>query len=148
MAKHKIFRDFIAKKGLKSTRQRDVILDCFLSSDDHISIEELYLKLRPEHPGIGYATVYRTLKLFAESGIAREIHFGDGQTRYEHSDEGEHHDHLVCTRCGNIIEFENEAIEKLQEEVAESYGFFVQTHKLELYGHCSKCRVGNPPAGD
>ena len=139
-AKKKIFQDFIASKGLKTTRQRDVILDAFLSSDRHMSIEELYLKLRTKNPRIGYATVYRTLKLFAESGIAREIQFGDGQTRYEHVAEGEHHDHLVCTRCGTIIEFENETIEKLQGEVADSYGFIIETHKLELYGICVKCR--------
>lgn len=139
-AKKKIFREFIAHKGLKSTRQRDVILDAFLSSDRHMSIEELYLKLRAKHPHIGYATVYRTLKLFAESGIAREIQFGDGQTRYEHVNEGEHHDHLVCTGCGTIVEFENESIEKLQDEVAMGYGFLIKTHKLELYGLCAKCR--------
>ncbi|MBI5655816.1 MAG: transcriptional repressor [Geobacter sp.] len=139
-AKKKAFRDFITQKGLKSTRQRDVILDCFLASARHISIEELYLKLRAKNPNIGYATVYRTLKLFAESGIAREIQFGDGQTRYEHATEGEHHDHLVCTRCGKIIEFENETIEKLQEEVAKSHGFLIENHKLELYGVCSLCK--------
>lgn len=139
-AKKKIFHDFITHKGLKTTRQRDVILDAFLSSDRHMSIEDLYLKLRAKHPRIGYATVYRTLKLFAESGIAREIQFGDGQTRYEHVAEGEHHDHLVCTHCGTIIEFENETIEKLQSEVADSYGFIIETHKLELYGICAKCR--------
>ena len=139
-AKKKIFRDFIVEKGLKSTRQRDTILDAFLSSDRHMSIEELYLKLRAKHPNIGYATVYRTLKLFAESGIAREIQFGDGQTRYEHVNEGEHHDHLVCTRCATIVEFENDAIEKLQDEVATSHGFLIERHKLELYGLCPKCR--------
>jgi Fur family ferric uptake transcriptional regulator len=139
-AKKRIFREFITTKGLKTTRQRDAILDAFLSSDRHISIEELYLKLRAKNPRIGYATVYRTLKLFAESGIAREIQFGDGQTRYEHVAEGEHHDHLVCTRCGTIIEFENETIEKLQDDVAGSYGFLIETHKLELYGICEKCR--------
>ena len=139
-AKKKLFHDFITRKGLKSTRQRDIILDCFLSSERHMSIEELYLKLRSKHPGIGYATVYRTLKLFAEAGIANEIQFGDGQTRYEHVSEGEHHDHLVCTRCGAITEFENETIEKLQDQVAENYGFLIETHKLELYGSCSKCR--------
>ena len=138
-AKKKIFQDFISHKGLKSTRQRDIILDAFLSSDRHMSIEELYLKLRSKHPNIGYATVYRTLKLFAESGIARETQFGDGQTRYEHVAEGEHHDHLVCTRCGNIVEFENETIEKLQEEVAATHGFLIERHKLELYGRCQKC---------
>ena len=139
-AKKKLFHDFITRKGLKSTRQRDIILDCFLSSERHMSIEELYLKLRSKHPGIGYATVYRTLKLFAEAGIANEIQFGDGQTRYEHVSEGEHHDHLVCTRCGAITEFENETIEKLQAEVAASHGFLIQTHKLELYGQCAKCQ--------
>lgn len=139
-AKKKIFSDFIAHKGLKSTRQRDLILDFFLSSEQHISIEELYLKLRAKHPGIGYATVYRTLKLFADAGIANEIHFGDGQTRYEHRSEGEHHDHLVCSRCGAIEEFENETIEKLQDEVARTHGFLIETHKLELYGLCEKCR--------
>jgi len=139
-AKKKAFSEFIAQKGLKSTRQRDIILDFFLSSSEHMSLEELYLKLRAKHPAIGYATVYRTLKLFAESGIAREIQFGDGQTRYEHVTEGEHHDHLVCTRCGAIAEFENETIEKLQDEIAAGYGFLIKTHKLELYGLCAKCR--------
>jgi Fur family ferric uptake transcriptional regulator len=138
--KKKAFHDFITQKGLKSTRQRDIILDAFLSSERHLSIEDLYLKLRAKHPSIGYATVYRTLKLFAESGIAREIQFGDGQTRYEHVAEGEHHDHLVCTRCGAIAEFENEAIEKLQDEVASRHDFLIETHKLELYGICGKCR--------
>ena len=139
-AKKKLFHDFITRKGLKSTRQRDIILDCFLSSERHMSIEELYLKLRAKNPNIGYATVYRTLKLFAEAGIANEIQFGDGQTRYEHVSEGEHHDHLVCTRCGAITEFENETIEKLQTEVAVNHGFLIETHKLELYGICAKCR--------
>jgi len=136
----KQFHDFMAGKGLKSTRQRDIVLDAFLASDRHMSTEELYLKVRAKNPTIGYATVYRTLKLFAESGIAREIHFGDGQARYEPAAEGEHHDHLICTRCGAVQEFENEAIERLQQEVADQFGFQVETHKLELYGICAKCR--------
>ena len=137
----KIFHDFVVTKGLKSTRQRDVILDSFLSSKRHTSIEELYRKVRARHPGIGYATVCRTLKLFAQSGIAHEIHFGDRQTRYDHISEGEHHDHLVCTGCGMIAEFENKTIEDLQNAVAESHGFTINSHKLELYGLCSKCRT-------
>jgi Fur family transcriptional regulator, ferric uptake regulator len=139
-ANKKIFADFISQRGLKSTKQRDIILDSFLSSDRHLSIEELYLKLRGKHPNIGYATVYRTLKLFAEAGIAREMQFGDGHTRYEHLGEGEHHDHLVCTRCGSIEEFENETIEQLQAEVAASRGFLIERHRLELYGLCGGCR--------
>lgn len=138
--KQKIFQEFIARKGLKSTRQRDLILQSFLASDRHLSIEDLYLQLREKHPGIGYATVYRTLKLFAESGIAREMQFGDGQTRYEQVEQGEHHDHLICTRCGVITEFANETIEKIQEEVAANHGFLIQTHRLDLYGLCPRCR--------
>jgi Fur family transcriptional regulator, ferric uptake regulator len=138
-AQRTAFKNFIEQKGLKSTRQRDIILEVFLATDQHLSIEELYLKLRAKHPSIGYATVYRTLKLFAESGIAREIHFGDGQTRYEHIAEGEHHDHLVCIRCGRIQEFEDERIEQLQAEVASRHGFRIEMHKLELYGLCANC---------
>jgi Fur family transcriptional regulator, ferric uptake regulator len=139
LSEKQIFQNFASSKGLKSTKQRDTILDCFLSCDQHLSTEELYLKLKESMPGIGFATVYRTLKLFAESGIAREIQFGDGQTRYEHLHAGEHHDHLVCTRCGAILEFENETIEKLQFEVARDHGFTIINHKLELYGICKNC---------
>lgn len=141
--KKKAFRQFIASEGLKSTRQRALILDFFLSSKRHMSVEELYRALRARHPNIGYATVCRTLKLFARSGIAHDIRFGDGQTRYEHLMEGEHHDHLVCTGCGAIAEFENKTIEELQKAVAESHGFIIHSHKLELYGLCAKCRKQN-----
>lgn len=137
--KKKIFHTFISERGLKTTRQRDAILEAFLDSDRHLSIEELYRHLRDTHPGIGYATVYRTLKLFAESGIAREFQFGDGQTRYEHVTEGEHHDHLVCVRCGAISEFTNDAIEMIQNEIAAAHRFAIQYHKLELYGLCPAC---------
>lgn len=139
-SKKQAFLEFAAAKGLKSTKQRDIILDSFLASRHHVSTEELYLKLKENNSGIGFATVYRTLKLFAESGIAREIQLGDGQTRYEHLHAGEHHDHLVCTRCGAIVEFENETIEKLQKEIAKEHGFTIMNHKLELYGVCAKCR--------
>ncbi len=138
--KRKTFREFITKQGLKSTRQRDLILEFFLASQQHLSIEELYLKLRAKHPGIGYATVCRTLKLFSQAGIAHEIHFGDGQTRYEHVTADEHHDHLVCTSCGMIEEFENKTIEEIQLAVADSPGFLINSHKLELYGLCARCR--------
>jgi len=140
LEKKKAFNRFAASKGLRSTRQRDVILDIFLSTHQHVSVEELYLKIKASNPGIGHATVYRTLKLFVESGLAREILLHDGQTRYEHVMVGEHHDHLVCTGCNSIIEFENETIEKLQDEIAALHGFMIRSHKLEIYGICSNCR--------
>ncbi len=121
MAKTKeVFREYLTKQGLKSTRQREIILNEFLRCTTHPSTEDLYLKLRKKHPNIGYATVYRTLKLFSECGIAEERHFGDGQTRYESTTCEEHHDHLICKECGAILEFEDPGIEKLQEDVARS----------------------------
>jgi len=136
----KIFREFLARKGLKSTRQREIILDEFLRSTAHPSTEELYLRVRKKHPNIGYATVYRTLKLFAECGIAEERHFGDGQTRYESSTAEEHHDHLICTICSRIIEFEDPHIEELQDLVARKHRFEIAHHRLEIYGRCEECR--------
>ena len=135
-----VFRDYLAEKGLKSTRQRELILDEFLRCASHPSTEELYLRLRRKYPGIGYSTVHRALKLFAECGIAEELNFGDGQTRYESSSHEEHHDHLVCRGCGAIIEFEDPRIEELQNEVARRHGFQIENHRLELYGRCGKCR--------
>ena len=139
MALRESFRQYLAEQGLKSTRQREIILDEFLRCASHPSVEELYLRLRQQHPAIGYATVYRTLKLFAECGIAEARHFGDGQTRYESCPGDEHHDHLICVECGAIIEFEDPGIERLQQQVAKEHGFEISTHRLELYGRCSRC---------
>lgn len=139
LEKKQAFGAFAARKGLRSTRQRDTILDIFLSTRDHVTVEELYLKVRASHPGIGQATVYRTLKLFTEAGLAREMVLPDGQTRYEHQLDGEHHDHLVCTRCNAIVEFEDETIEQLQREIAQRHGFVLTGHRLQLCGVCPAC---------
>ena len=133
------FRTYLLTQGLKSTRQREFILEEFLSAGSHLSTEDLYLRLRKKNPRIGYATVHRTLKLFAECGIAEQRHFGDGQARYEACSHDEHHDHLICTECGKIVEFEDSRIEKLQDEVAQKHGFKIERHRLELYGRCPDC---------
>lgn len=140
LEKKRQFNVFAASKGLRSTRQRDIILDIFLSTHQHVSVEELYLKIKSSNPGIGQATVYRTLKLLVEAGLAREILLHDGQTRYEHVIAGEHHDHLVCTGCNTIIEFEDETIENLQKEIAARHGFLIKSHKMEMYGLCANCK--------
>ncbi|MDZ4185718.1 MAG: transcriptional repressor [Desulfuromonadales bacterium] len=136
------FREYLGKNGLKVTQQREVILDEFLAAGSHLSTEELYRSIREKYPHIGYATVHRTLKLLAESGLAAPRHFGDGHTRYECSNEEQHHDHLICTICGAIIEFENPGIERLQEQVAAKHGFVIEQHRLEIYGRCSSCLAG------
>jgi Fur family ferric uptake transcriptional regulator len=130
------------KRGLRSTKQRDTIVETFLEHADHVSIEELLARVRSHDPAIGYATVYRTLKLLAESGVANERKFGDGLTRYELADdETTHHDHLICVECKKIVEFEEPRVEALQEEIAHRYGFVVRSHKHELYGVCGDCQA-------
>lgn len=136
------FRDYLLTQGLKSTQQREIILDAFLQSGGHLSTEELYLLIRQQHPRIGYATVHRTLKLLAGCGLAESRHFGDRQTRYEQCSGEDHHDHLICTACGAIHEFEDADIERLQKRVAREHGFHILSHRLELYGRCAKCGPG------
>jgi len=131
---------FLAGQGMKSTRQRRQILDVFVSARRHLSAEELTLLVKKTDAGIGYATVYRTMKLLAGAGLAHERRFEDGVTRFEYAAAEKHHDHLICTRCGKIIEFENEKIEQLQHGVAKKNRFQVLSHKLELYGLCSDCQ--------
>lgn len=131
--------EYLAVQGLKSTIQRDAILKLFVDAGEHLSAEELYERVKKRYPGIGYATVYRTLKLLAGAGMAEERRFEDGFTRYEFKATEGHHDHLICTGCGDIVEFENEQIEILQRNVAKKNGFHVQSHKLEIYGLCSSC---------
>lgn len=137
---------YIADNGLKSTRQRDLIADTFLAQDGHLNVDELLERVRVLDPKISAATVYRTMKLLTDCGLAHARQFGDGQTRYEAAIGRDHHDHLICTRCSAIIEFEDERIEKLQEEVANAHGFLVTHHKLELYGLCADCQAAGATA--
>lgn len=134
------FHAYLTKKGLKSTRQRDVIALKFFSAPGHVSIEELLALARAEHPKVGYATVYRTLKLLTECGLAAERRFGEGQTMYETAGDSAHHDHLICVECGHVLEFHSEAIEREQDRVARSFGFNVIRHRHELYGLCPRAR--------
>lgn len=132
---------FMEKRGLRVTKQRDTIVETFLEHPDHVSIEELLARVRSHDPAIGYATVYRTLKLLAESGVANERKFGDGLTRYELADGDAHHDHLICVECKKIVEFEEPRVETIQEEIARRHGFIVRSHKHELYGVCGDCQA-------
>ena len=133
-------KHYIARQGLKFTRQRAIILEVFLDSGGHLNAEELHQAIARRKPAIGLATVYRTMNLLCACGIAEAVEFGDGQTRYERSYGQEHHDHLICTECAAIIEFEDPQIEKLQEEMARRHGFEVQAHSLKIYGLCPDCR--------
>lgn len=127
------------KQGLRSTEQRRAIVDSFFASPGHVTLEQLLEQARVTDPRVGYATVYRTMKLLAEAGIAHERKFGDGLTRYELADDAAHHDHLICVLCGSIEEFEEPEIEEIQARLARRHGFEVHHHKHELYGRCARC---------
>lgn len=135
-----LLKEYIEGKKLRLTRQRELILEGFLAVEEHISSEELYRIVSEKDPSIGLATVYRTMNLLVECGLAQELQFGDGQTRYEHAFDHQHHDHLICRGCGKIMEFNNPMIEKLQEKISREKGFKVLSHKLELYGLCRDCK--------
>ena len=130
----------LAERGLKATRQRATIVNTFFAQPGHLSVDELLTKVRHKNPRVSAATVYRTMKLLAECGLAHARQFGDGQTRWEVAGDRHHHDHLICTSCGAIVEFENDQIEHLQDQVARRHGFSVTHHKMELYGLCRDCQ--------
>lgn len=130
--------DEISSSGGKRSRGRGQIIEIFFRSCRHLTVEELTRKVRVRNRNIGSATVYRTLKLLTRMGYAKELDFGEGAKRYE-SNLTEHHDHLVCTSCGKVAEFEEPGIEKLQDDVARRHGFSPTMHRLAIYGYCSRC---------
>ncbi len=134
-----LFKAHLRSRGLRMTPQRERIMDIFLHEAGHLTTEELYLRIQRLDPSLGQATVYRTVKLLCEAGIAREVRFGDGVARYEKIG-GAHHDHLICERCGRNIEVVDPEIERLQEALARAHGFAPTFHRLYLYGICSECR--------
>jgi Fur family ferric uptake transcriptional regulator len=130
-------RDYMDKAGLKHTRQRQAIFEAFIAQDAHRSLDELLALVQGQMPGVGYATVYRTMKLLTEAGVAHERQFGDGQTRYEPARPGDdHHDHLICRDCGQIFEFEDHEIEARQARIAAAHGLHIRTHRLDIWGDC------------
>ncbi|MDP4125502.1 MAG: Fur family transcriptional regulator [Bacillota bacterium] len=126
----------------KLTPQRQTILQMFLEQEDrHLSAEELYILVKNQNPEIGLATVYRTLDILAEIGVLLKNDFGDGRARYEFSrkDERHHHHHLICLRCGNVSEFDDDLLESLEAVIIKRNKFKVMDHDLKFYGYCQKC---------
>jgi len=134
----KSFSDFLEKKDLKLTTQRRTILHQAMR-EGHFSAEDLLKFSKKEDPTVSKATVYRTIALLKESEILEEQDFGDGKKLYERAQGRKHHDHLVCIKCGKIIEFENEPIERLQDSEAKKHSFKIVYHSLKLFGFCQNC---------
>lgn len=134
------FKSYLSDQGLKFTRQRQAIAEVVFGSDEHLTLNQILERARGEQPSVGYATVYRTMKLLSESGLATEHRFDDGQARYERADD-DHHDHIICGTCGRIVEFEDHEIERRQERIARKLGFKVNSHRHEIYADCIQpCR--------
>ncbi len=133
------FAQFVVHQGLRHTDQRDQALGIFLGTEKHVTVQELYDLLRKKDKGIGYATVARTVKLMCDSGICRQVDFGDGSLRYEHKYGHEHHDHLICLKCGKFEEIYSPKLERIQMELVKKHGYIQENHKLDIFGLCPRC---------
>ena len=136
----RILSGYLKQKGLKQTDQREKILDIFLANTKHMSADELHAIIRKNDPRIGFSTVYRTLRLLTECGIAREVNFGDGRSRFERGLDKAQHGHLICTNCGKTEEFSTNSIEKTLKQVSSDAGFKAEGHRFEVYGLCKRCQ--------
>ncbi len=133
------FRDFLRLEGLKYTPQRVTVLKEVLKDQGHRECEDFYLALKQSGSNVSRATVYRTMDILVQNGYARKMEIGDGRARYERKIGSPHHDHLVCTLCGKIVEFLDQDIEDLQKKIANRYHFTLQRHVHQLFGLCKKC---------
>jgi Fur family ferric uptake transcriptional regulator len=130
---------YLKERGLKMTRSREAVLEAFLSLQSHVSADAIHEAARRIDPGIGQATVFRTVKLFADAGLAREACMDDGVRQYERAFNQAHHDHLTCVSCGAVVEFVDPDIERAQEAVYRKFCFTSSGHRLQLYGICPAC---------
>ena len=128
----------LSRNRLKRSAQREAILDAFVRAGHHVSVEDLLKIVRRRHPDVGRTTIYRTLKLFQDAGLASELAFGN-EARFEPVWNRDHHDHFVCVSCGDIFEFQSPEIERLQTEIAAGIGFRVEGHRHHIFGRCRRC---------
>jgi Fur family ferric uptake transcriptional regulator len=135
-----VLLEHLQRAGLRRTSQRDLILETFLRTEEHLTSEDLYRLVKRQDPTVGQTTIYRTLKLLTDAGLAREVRFGDNKTYYEHHYNHDHHDHMICTSCGRVIEFYSAEIESLQDQMADNFGFRPTHHSLRMWGVCRECQ--------
>lgn len=138
-----ILRQHLKRVGLKQTEQRNTILRTFLETREHLSTDELHRLVKKKDPRIGYTTVYRTLKLLAECGLASVVAFHDGIARYEHQYNRRSHHHMVCTECGSSVEFFSSDLDELEREIGHKYHYQTTRHTFQIYGVCEACNKKN-----
>jgi Fur family ferric uptake transcriptional regulator len=136
------WQTFLLERGLKASKARDAIVDAFLETTKHVDVQLLHDVARKRNASVGFATVYRTMKLLEEAGLAEAHRFGAAKgTLYEVAVGRAHHDHLICNKCGRIVEFLDPEVERLQEKIATLHGFRLSGHRHELYGLCERCGI-------
>jgi len=135
-----VFSDYIHENGLRMTRQRELIVETFLTSGGHLSTDELYELVRGRDSRIGYATVFRTLKALTDCGLARQTDLDDGRARFEHTYRRPQHHHIVCVECNRTIEFYSPELERLQERIVAQYDFEAVRNRFQIFGICRSCR--------
>jgi len=135
-----LFNGHLKSVGLKHTAQRDIILQTFLETRAHLSTDELFRMVKKHDPKIGFTTVYRTLKLLRDCGLASEVAFHDGIARYEHQHNRRSHHHMVCTDCGVSVEFFAPDADRIEQEIGKKHHFDATRHTFQIYGLCSDCR--------
>jgi Fur family ferric uptake transcriptional regulator len=133
-----IFREFLKKKNHRITPERFVVLNEIYSTDGHFDADELFLQMKAKGQNISRATVYNTLELLVESNLVNQNSFGHKHLHYERIYGYQHHDHIICTECGRVVEFSNSQIEKLQEEEVKKHGFIIDRHTLQIFGICNR----------
>ncbi len=139
------FKELLKKDGLKFTKQREFVLEILYNNSGHFTPEDIYNLIKEKHSSItiGIATIYRTLSLLEESGIVNSLSFGSKGKKYEFG-LTEHHDHLICSECGKLIEFHDKIIEKRQEEIAQQFNFKMRDHTMNIVGICEDCQQKQP----
>ncbi len=136
------FRRYLRDHHQPVTRQRDLVAQVVFLSDEHLSVEEILRRLKARGEAVGTATVYRTLEVLVESGLVRAHDFGEGFKRYEPMPAQTHHEHLICERCGRVVEFQNVQLERMLPMIADEHAYQHQRHRVEIYGVCGECRRG------
>lgn len=134
------FKDYLKANKLKFTAERKVILEKVFSIHDHFDAEELLFQLKQEGKQVSRASVYRTLNLLVECNLVDKVDFGEDRAFYEHTFGHVHHDHLICTSCGTVVQFEDPGIEERQEEICKEHGYKLDYHVLSIFGLCPGCR--------
>ena len=134
------FRRYLREHNLPVTAQREQVAEVLFSAAGHLSADDIEVALKERGANVGKATVYRTLDLLAQSGMVTARDFGEGFRRFERAGGRAHHEHLICVRCGKVIEFVNERLERMKALIAEEYGFRHHHHRLEIFGTCPECQ--------